>query len=78
TSSTSAVNVAGFTTTGGSGLSEFNTPSSMAVDDNGTMYILDRDNFRVVKWLAGQPLGFTVAGGRGTGTTLDKIGTSYA
>ncbi|CAF4109536.1 unnamed protein product [Rotaria magnacalcarata] len=78
TSSTSAVNVAGFTTTGGSGLSEFNTPSSMAVDDNGTMYILDTNNFRVVKWIRGQPLGFTVAGGRGTGTTLDKIGTSYA
>lgn len=39
---------------------------------------MDTDNYRVVKWLAGQPLGFTVAGGRGSGTTLDKIGISYA
>ncbi|CAF3873393.1 unnamed protein product [Rotaria sp. Silwood1] len=78
TSSTSAVTIAGFTSTGGAGLSEFNNPTSMFIDLNGTMYILDRDNYRVVKWLPGQPLGFTVAGGHGTGTTLDKIGESYA
>ncbi|CAF4497214.1 unnamed protein product [Rotaria sp. Silwood2] len=40
------------------------------------MYILDNVNSRVVKWIDGQPLGFTVAGGHGNGTTLDKIGTS--
>ena len=42
------------------------------------MYILDTGNFRVVKWLPNQPLGFTVAGGRGSGNTLDSFSTSYA
>lgn len=77
TSATAAVTVAGFSTGGGSGYSEFNNPSSIFIDLNGTMYILDRDNFRVVRWLPNEPLGFTVAGGRGLGTTSDKIGTSY-
>ncbi|CAF4359310.1 unnamed protein product [Rotaria sp. Silwood2] len=76
--STSAVTLAGYTLTGGNGYSEFNDPSSIFVDLNGTMYIMDTANCRVVKWLPGQPLGFTVAGGHGNGTTLDKIGTSFA
>ena len=42
------------------------------------MYIMDTLNYRVVKWLYGHPLGFTVAGGRGLGNTFDKIGTAYA
>ena len=41
------------------------------------MYILDLNNYRVVKWLPGQPLGFAVAGNHGAGSTLDKIGASY-
>lgn len=78
TSSTSAVTIAGFTLAGGNSLSEFNDPYSIFVNTDGTMYILDNANSRVVKWLAGQPLGFTVAGGHGNGTTLNKIGTSVA
>lgn len=41
------------------------------------MYIADMTNYRVQKWLPDQPLGFTVAGGRGNGATLDKIGVVY-
>ena len=41
------------------------------------MFIMDTLNYRVMKYLPGQPLGFAVAGNRGSGTTLDKIGTSY-
>ena len=74
----SGTTIAGYTAAGGSGLSEFNTPSAITLDVDGDMYILDNGNFRVVKWIQGQPLGFTVAGGRGTGATFDKIGTSYA
>lgn len=69
---------AGLNAAGGNGFSEFDTPTALALDDDGTMYILDSGNFRVVKWIPNQPLGFTVAGGRGTGATLDRIGTSYA
>jgi hypothetical protein len=76
TSATNAVTVAGFTLGGGSGYSEFNGPTSIYVDSTGIMYIMDRSNYRVVKWLPGQPLGFTVAAGA-SGSTLDKIGLSY-
>ena len=41
------------------------------------MYIADLNNYRIQKWLPDQPLGFTVAGGRGNGATLDKIGLVY-
>ncbi|CAF4991906.1 unnamed protein product, partial [Rotaria sp. Silwood1] len=78
TSSTSGVTVAGFSTSGGSGYSQLLYPTSMFIDCNETMYILDSSNYRVVRWLSGEPLGFTVAAGHGYGSTLDKIGTSYA
>lgn len=45
--------------------------------DSGTMYILDYNNYRVLRWQLGDPLGYVVAGGRGSGSTFDKIGTSY-
>ena len=78
TSVTSAVTLAGFSTSGGSGYSELNSPAAIYVTLNATLFILDSLNYRVMKYLPGQPLGFAVAGNRGTGTTLDKIGTSYA
>ena len=37
------------------------------------MYIYDSANARIQKWVIGDPLGFTVAGGRGVGSTLDKL-----
>jgi DNA-binding beta-propeller fold protein YncE len=78
-SSTSATNVAGYTwsSSGGSGYSEFSYPTAIYVDLDGTMYILDYANYRVVKWLVGQPLGFSIAGNHGLGSTLDKMGTCY-
>lgn len=42
------------------------------------MYILDSSNFRVLRWQVGDPMGTVVVGGRGSGTTFDKITTSYA
>jgi hypothetical protein len=79
TSTTSATNVAGFTWSGsgGSGNSEFSYPTAIYVDVNGTMFILDYGNYRVMKWLSGQPLGFPVAGSGSSGSTLSQIGTSY-
>ncbi len=78
-STTSATNVAGFTWsgTGGRGYSELSNPTAVYVDLDGSMYILDSGNYRVVKWLSGQPLGFSIAGNRSSGSTLNQIGTSY-
>ena len=42
------------------------------------MYIADSANYRVLKWLPDQPVGAVVAGGRGVGTTLDKLGIVYS
>jgi hypothetical protein len=69
-----ATTVAGFTLAGGTGYSELNDPTSIFVLSNGTMYIADSANYRVQKWLPDQPVGFTVAGGRGNGATFDKVG----
>lgn len=55
-----------------------NAPSAVALDDYRNIYILDTNNYRVVKWLFGDPVGYAIAGGRGSGTTLDKLGTCYA
>ncbi|CAF1105935.1 unnamed protein product, partial [Rotaria magnacalcarata] len=68
--------IAGFTTAGGSGFNQLNGPTAIYLDSNRTLYILDNLNYRVQKWINGQPIGFTVAGGRGSGATLDKISTS--
>lgn len=70
--------VAGFNVAGGSGYSELDGPTAIFVAADGTLYIMDTNNYRVVKWLPNQPLGFAVAGGRGAGTTYDKLGVSYA
>ncbi len=42
------------------------------------MYILDTNNYRVLKWQFGEPLGYVVAGGNGQGSQLSQIYTSYA
>lgn len=70
--------MAGFTLAGGNGYSELNDPYSIFVHADGTLYIMDTANYRVVKWLPDEPLGFTIVGGRGSGTSLNKLGTSYA
>ncbi|CAF1292333.1 unnamed protein product, partial [Rotaria sordida] len=75
--STVGTTVAGFTRTGGSGFSELRNPSSVYVTPDGILYILDNLNYRVQKWIYGEPLGFTVAGGRGSGTSLTQISAGY-
>ena len=42
------------------------------------MYILDNSNYRILKWKLGEPLGYVVAGGHGSGSGLTQISTSYA
>ena len=41
------------------------------------MYIIDTSSYRVLKWTIGEPLGYVVAGGRGSGSTFDRMGASY-
>jgi len=77
TSGATGTTVAGFSTSGGSSLSQLNNPSSIVLDDYGTLYVLDTNNYRVMKFLPDEPLGARVAGSGVSGTTLDRIGVSY-
>lgn len=70
--------VAGLTLTAGSSYSQLSSPTSIFVDLNGAMYIADASNYRIQKWLPGQPLGVTVAGGAGNGAGLNQIGFVYS
>jgi hypothetical protein len=74
---TSANTLAGFSLGGGGGYSELRNPTAIFVDLSGALYIADMSNYRIQKWLPNEPLGYTVAGGRGNGATLDKIGVVY-
>ena len=75
-SSTYGVRVAGFTSSG-AGLNQLSSPSSMVLQTNGDMYIVDQGNYRVMKYASGQSTGTIVAGGSCSGTTLDKLIVSY-
>lgn len=70
--------VAGLNPSSGSGRSELYNPSTIIVDQNNNMYILDTYNYRVVKWKIGEPIGTTIVNGRGIGSTFDKIGRSHS
>lgn len=70
------VTVAGFSPTSGGSRSELNNPTAVSVTPNGTMFILDNQNFRVLRWDVGDQLGYVVAGGRGLGSTFDRMGYS--
>jgi hypothetical protein len=41
------------------------------------MYILDSNNYRVLRWALGDPLGYVVAGGNGGGSSLNQFSQSY-
>lgn len=69
--------VAGFSLGSGASRSELYYPSAISVTPNGTMFILDNYNFRVLRWQVGDQLGNVVAGGRGQGSTFDRMGYSY-
>lgn len=72
-----ATTIAGFRIGSGSSRSELNSPSGIHVTSTGVMYILDTFNYRTLRWVIGEPLGFVVTGGRGSGSTFDRMGVTY-
>ena len=50
-------------------------PTAVFTTDTGFLYVLDFSNYRVLRWNNSQTV--VVAGGQGSGTTLNKISTSY-
>ncbi|CAF3410258.1 unnamed protein product, partial [Rotaria socialis] len=60
----------------GNGLSQLNFPICLFVDRQLTVYVSDRDNHRVMKWVEGAKEGIVVAGGQGAGNTLTQLSYS--
>ncbi len=58
----------------GSGANQFSFPHSVALDAAGNIYVADRSNHRVQKWVPGASSGITVAGGNGVGAGANQLG----
>ena len=52
-----------------------NYPSSIHVDGNGVLFVLDLLNYRVLRWF--NNVAILAAAGRGAGSSLSQISTSY-
>ena len=64
------ITIAGVTTVPGTDNMHLNTPSDLALDYKGIMFIADRNNHRIQKYVRGSMNGTTVAGfGNGTSST---------
>lgn len=74
--SAAATTVAGFNLASGSTRSELYYPSSVTITGNGTMFILDDYNHRVLRWQVGDQMGTIVAGGNGLGSAFTQMGYS--
>lgn len=74
--SATATTIAGFNLASGSSRSELYYPSAISVTENGTMFILDNYNQRVLRWQAGDQMGVIVAGGNGLGAAYTQMGYS--
>ncbi|MGQ4828401.1 hypothetical protein ACQ10I_19535, partial [Enterococcus faecalis] len=52
---------------------QLKNPSGIFVDSKGAIYIADTDNDRIQKWLPGDSIGVTVAGGNGRGIAANQL-----
>ncbi|CAF1463963.1 unnamed protein product, partial [Adineta ricciae] len=59
--------------TQGSANEQFNWPYGIFVSDNGTIYVADHSNNRIMKWLAGASSGIRVAGDGTSGYSLTQV-----
>ena len=57
----------------GAALNQLSTPPQIFVDAEQSVYVSDRDNHRVMKWVKGAREGVVVAGGQGEGNSLAQL-----
>ncbi|CAF1271665.1 unnamed protein product [Adineta ricciae] len=65
---TTGVTVAGITEYYGYGLNQLQQPSAVMVDNNQNMFIVDKDNNRIMKWTVGTSSGMIITGYSYSGT----------
>lgn len=77
---TTAATIAGTTGTTGTTPTLFKSPYDIVLDTSRALYIVDRDNNRVQKWLNGASSGTTVAGSASgtSGTTVNYLNVPRA
>ena len=61
----------------GDGFNQLNFPEYVFVDGEGAVYVSDRDNNRVMKWVKEATEGIVVAGGQGPGEDLTQLSLPY-
>ena len=57
----------------GEQLNQLNQPTFIFIDREETVYVSDRENYRVMKWIKGAREGIIVAGGQGEGHRLNQL-----
>ncbi|CAF4153621.1 unnamed protein product, partial [Adineta steineri] len=57
----------------GTELNQFNTPTCIFIDKEQSVYVLDTNNHRVMKWRKDAKEGTVVAGGNGKGRNLNQL-----
>ncbi|CAF1426030.1 unnamed protein product [Adineta steineri] len=57
----------------GSGLAYLNKPTGLAVDSNGSIYIADYNNHRIVRWSNGSTIGTIIAGNGTCGSAMNLL-----
>ena len=61
----------------GNKFDQLNSPTYIFIDQEETVFVSDRDNHRVMKWLKGASDGIIVAGGHGKGNSLNQLSRPY-
>ena len=57
----------------GPALNQLDGPRQIFVDADHSVYVSDKNNHRVVKWMKGAREGVVVAGGHGEGDSLRRL-----
>jgi len=67
----------GFTVAGNNGVgnqtNQLSGPFSIAIDDDQTIYVVDRENHRIMEWKFGATSGKIVAGTSGFGNETNQL-----
>ncbi|CAF1401718.1 unnamed protein product [Adineta ricciae] len=67
----------GITIVGGRGkgneLDQLDNPKGIDIDDDGSVYIADENNHRIVRWISDAKNGEVVAGGNDSGDRIDQL-----
>ena len=71
--STNGTTVAGQTGVAGSALNQLSSPVTLILDKNGSMYIADAGNNRVILWTLGSISGVVIAGVNTYGTLPNQL-----